>query len=465
MRFSEILRLVWVNIVENKVKMMMTSLGIIVGAATIVLVLAIGKGGQQDVADQFKNLNAGAIEVSVGDASSAMMGEMGGMMPGMGDMPDFGAMPNMGGSMPSFSGGGGGGMPSFGGGGGGGGMAGAGGSRGSGSAGRGGSSRRNVTFTTDDVDDIMEYVPGLSSVTILTSGDTAVFGGGLEEEQNVTVAGVLENYPQVSNLTLLYGSFISEENQAYEDYVCAIGYTLAEEIFTYPMYAVGDYLQIDGKNYEIVGVLEKMGSVSSGISPDNAVYVPYSTAVKHIFGSGAESTIAAVASDVGEVETVMDSINTLLKENYPDGYFNVSDAGSAMEAATESANTLATMLLAVASRVFIVGGIGIMNVFFVSVKERTAEIGLLKAIGCSRQTILIEFLTEAAVISIFGGIVGVALSYAIMPLVEMLGSTMVATPWGAVLALVFAVITGTVFGFYPALKASRLEPIQALNQE
>ena len=460
MRFSEILRLVWVNIVENKVKMMMTSLGIIVGAATIVLVIAIGKGGQQDVADQFKNLNAGAIEVSVGDAASAMMGEMEGMfgaggMPDMGSMPSMGSMPNMGGSggMPSM-----GSMPNMGGGSG---MPGGGGSRGSSRSG----SRGRVTLSTKDVDDLREYVPGLSSVTILTSGETAVYGGGLEAEKNVTVAGVLQNYPEVSNLAVMYGEFITEENQTYEDYVCVIGYTLAEEVFTYPMYAVGDYLQIDSKNYEIIGVLEKMGSVSSGISPDSAVYVPYSTAVKHIFGSSAESSIAAVAADVGEVETVMNSMNTLLKENYPTGYFNVTDAGSAMEAATESANTLAAMLLAVASIVFIVGGIGIMNVFFVSVKERTAEIGLLKAIGCSRHTILLEFLTEAAVISIFGGVVGVGLSYAIMPLVEMLGSTMVATPMGAVLALVFAVITGTVFGFYPALKASRLEPIQALNQE
>lgn len=461
MRFGEILRLVWVNIVENKVKMMMTSLGIIVGAATIVLVIAIGKGGQQDVADQFKNLNAGAIEVSVGDAASAMMGEMEGMfgaggMPDMGSMPNMGNMPNMGGSggMPSM-----GSMPNMGGSGG---MPGGGSSRGSS---RSGGSRSSVTLSTDDVDDLREYVPGLSSVTILTSGETSVYGGSLEEEKNVTVAGVLENYPEVSNLVVMYGEFITGENQAYEDYVCVIGYTLAEEIFTYPMYAVGDYLQIDSKNYEIIGVLEKMGSVSSGISPDGAVYVPYSTAVKHIFGSGAESSIAAVAADVGDVEAVMSSINAVLKENYPNGYFNVTDAGSAMEAATESANTLAAMLFAVASIVFIVGGIGIMNVFFVSVKERTAEIGLLKAIGCSRHTILLEFLTEAAVISIFGGVVGVGLSYAIMPLVEMLGSTMVATPMGAVLALVFAVITGTVFGFYPALKASRLDPIQALNQD
>lgn len=452
MRFSEILHLVWVNIVENKAKMMMTSLGIIVGAATIVLVIAIGRGGQQDVADQFKNLNAGAIEVSATTEEAgmmAMMGEMPGGFPG-GGMPDFGGgmpggvpsggMPSMGGGMP------GGGTPSFGG-------------------GRSGGERMSAELTTDDVADIESYVAGLSAVTILTSGETTVFGGSLEAEKTATVAGVLPNYPLVSNLTVQYGEFLTEEQQEYEDYVCVIGYSLAEELFTYPTYAYGDYLEIDGKTYEIVGVLEKMGSVSSGISPDEAVYVPYSTAKKQIFGNSAESTIAAVAEDVSEVETAMANIEAVLKENYPRGYFSVTDAGSAMEAATESANTLAAMLLAVASIVFIVGGIGIMNVFFVSVKERTAEIGLLKAIGCSRGTILVEFLTEAATISLFGGIVGVALSYAIMPIAERFGSTMVASPSGAVLALAFAVLTGTVFGFYPAWKASKLEPIEALNQQ
>ncbi|MEA4969031.1 MAG: ABC transporter permease [Candidatus Pelethousia sp.] len=450
MRLSEIWHLVWVNIIENKAKMMLTSLGIIVGAATIVLVIAIGKGGQKDVADQFKNLNAGAIEVQVGSGASMTEIEAmpGGGFPGGGGMPSF-----SGGGMPSFSGGA---TPSFGGG-----------SSGrSGSSGQGGSQSRNsVTLTTEDVENIEQYVSGLSDVTILVSGETTVFGGGLEEEKTVTVVGALPNYQGVSNLTPLYGSFITQDNQDFADYVCVIGYSLAEEIFTYPGYAYGDYLQIDGKNYEIIGVLETMGSVQSGISPDSAVYVPYATCVKHILGSSEKPTIAAVAEDVDKVEQAMANIQTVLTENYPNASFEVTDAGSAMEAATQSANTLAAMLLAVASIVFMVGGIGIMNVFFVSVKERTAEIGLLKAVGCSKRTILLEFLLEAASISVLGGIVGVALSYAILPLVEMLGATAMPTFQGAALALVFAVLTGTVFGFYPAWKASRLNPIQALNQE
>jgi putative ABC transport system permease protein len=224
-------------------------------------------------------------------------------------------------------------------------------------------------------------------------------------------------------------------------------------------------MEIDGKNYEIVGVLETMGSVSSGISPDTAVYLPYSTAQKHVFGNSAQPQIAAVASSVENVDRAMADIETVLKENYPSASFDVTDAGKAMEAAKGSANTLALLLLAVASIVFIVGGIGIMNVLFVSVKERTPEIGILKAIGCSKKTILLEFLLEANIISVIGGLIGVGAGIGLMPVVEMVGMRVEESMLGWVLALTFAVVTGTLFGFYPAWKASRLVPIEALNLE
>lgn len=474
MKLSEILRLVWINITENKFKMMMTSLGIIVGAATIVLVIAIGQGGQADVADQFKNLNAGAIEVSIGDGvdmDAMMSGMMGGGFPG-GGMPDMGGFPGgemPGGGMPggsqssrsqsgmSRSGGSGGGMPS---------APSMGGGMGGGSS--GGGSRNAARFgetrlQTSDVEDIRSLVTGLKEVTILQSGETTVFGGSLEEETQATVVGVLQNYQQVSNLEVMYGRFIEEDDDAYSDYVAVIGYSLAEDIFTYAAYAYGDYIEIDGKNYEIIGVLNQMGSVSSGISPDSAVYVPYSTAEKQIFGTSAEPQIAAVAESVDDVPRIMEDIEALLTENYPSAFFDVTDAGSAMEAASSSANTLAMLLLAVASIVFIVGGIGIMNVLFVSVKERTPEIGVLKAIGCSKKTILLEFLMEANIISVIGGLLGVGLSFALMPLVELAGMRVEQSVWGWVLALAFAIVTGTLFGFYPAWKASRLVPIEALN--
>ncbi len=459
MRFREVLRLVWINIIENKAKMMLTTLGIIVGSATIVLVIAVGQGGQADVADQFKNLNAGAIDVSVGDGID--------MDAILGGMPSFGG--GGGGRMPDFSGGmpGGGGMPSFGGSGGnrgngGGGMP----SMGGGMPAMGGGGAPEVNdnvLEMQDVEDIKSLVTGLDEVSLIISGETTVYGGDLEEEATKTVVGVTDNYDAVSNLNPLYGRFIETSDNDNMEYVAVLGYSVAEEIFTYAAYAYGDYIEINGKNYEIVGVLEEMGSVSSGISPDTAVYIPYNTAEKYVLRTSGTTQLTAIASDVNTIETVMTDIETVLTENHPGTSFDVTDSGSAMEAATSSADTLSTLLLAVASIVFVVGGIGIMNVLFVSVKERTAEIGILKAIGCHKKTILLEFLLEANIISIIGGVLGIALSFGLIPLLELTGTRMEPSAWGWVLALAFAVITGTLFGIYPAWKASRLVPIEALN--
>lgn len=136
-----------------------------------------------------------------------------------------------------------------------------------------------------------------------------------------------------------------------------------------------------------------------------------------------------------------------------------------MEAASASNEILTMLLIAMAVIVFVVGGIGIMNVLFVSVKERTNEIGILKAIGCSQKDILFEFLLEAAAISLIGGVFGVGASFIVTPIAEYLGVRVEMSISAFVVALVFAVGTGTIFGFYPAYKASKLVPVEALGAE
>lgn len=470
MRFTELLRMVLINILSNKSKGMLTSLGIVVGSATIVLVIAIGQGGKLDVADQFKNLNAGAIEITEGMSADSMMeqfmdGGNGGAPNFGGGMPDFGGnMPDFGGNAPSF-GNGGGGMPSFGGSNSRGG--GAPGGFGGGSASRGGPQMAagGETLTEDDVEDILALVPNIESASLLASGSGLVDGGELDEETSFTVAGVQPDYASISNLEILYGDFFTEYDVEDKEKVAVLGYKTAQDIFGSAYLATDEIITIEGKNYVIAGVLSSMGTVSSGISPDEAIFLPYSTAEKYVFGSDITPQITVVASDVGEVENVMSNIEALLNENHPNAMFTISDAGSKMEAASKSANTLSMLLIAVAAIVFVVGGIGIMNVLFVTVKERTQEIGLLKALGSCKIEILLEFLMEANFISIFGGIVGVALGFALIPAVEFFGMRCEPVVLGGILALIFAVATGTIFGFYPAFKASGLTPIKALSQD
>lgn len=450
MRLSEILRLVWLNLSQNKFKVILTSIGIVVGSATIMMVLAIGTGGRQEVAEQFKNLNAGAIDITYEGGSSTQMFSM---AQGGGEVSVTFSAPGGGGG---FGGGGfGGGGPDMSGG-------------GFFSFGGGDNSRINqedITLTTQDCEDLSVFVPGISDVTISYSTTTSAEGGDMESSSYYTIAGVEDNYAQISNLEMAIGDFLTEENNESKEKVCVLGASAAQEIFGSAYEAYDGVVYIDDRPYIVAGVLTEMGTVASGINPDSAIFIPYETGIKYITGDNISPTITVIAEDVNQVETVITNIETVLADSYPNAEFTISDAGSKMEAASASNETLTLLLISMAVIVFVVGGIGIMNVLFVSVKERTNEIGILKALGCSRKDILLEFLLEASCISLIGAVVGVLLSLGITPLVESFSVRVSLSLNGAVLSLLFGVLTGSIFGFYPAYKASRLVPVVALNQE
>lgn len=438
MALHEILNLVWINIKENKTKVLLTSLGIIVGAATIVIVIAIGLGGQKDVQDQFKNLNAGTITIADNSGSSSSFG--GGGFPG-------GGMPGGGGGGRS---GGGGGFP--------GGMMG-------GMMG-GVQQIKKTTFTEEDLEELSWFIPNLAQITLLVNGSSDVEGGTLEDSLSSTIVGVTTDYADITNLELLQGQFFTDTDNEDLERVAVLGYDAAVSIFENVSDAYNSVININSKKYTVIGVLSETGSTVSDITLDSAIFVPYNSAVKYVLGSSnATPKIIAVADDVNQMETTISDIETLLAELYPKGSFTVSDAGSQVAASQQSANTMSILLIAVASVVFVVGGIGIMNVLFVSVKERTREIGILKALGSSRKDILLQFLLEANFISILGGIIGVIVGYLIMPVVRLSGMSVVASNTAAIIALFFAIFTGTVFGFYPAWQAACLKPIEALNHE
>ncbi len=397
MSLIEIFRAIFINIRENKAKVFLTSLGIIVGALTIVMVIGIGKGGQAEVEQQFKTLNAGTIYISSGrDAGSLQL-------------------------------------------------------------------LMNLI-----VEDIKENAPSVSDVTIYIAGkkDVSYYD---ESFSSASILGGTENYKDLVNLNVEYGNFITDYDNERREKVAVIGFDIAEELFGEgnSQEAVGNTITIQARKYEVIGVLERIGDDMQGFNPDEGVILPYSTAQKYILGNDKKPMIIALAINIDYVSSAIQEIQQVLQNIYQGNAdaFMLRDAGSRLTVAQDSAKTMSILLISVAIIVLIVGGIGIMNVLFVSVKERTKEIGILKAIGARKKDILLQFLLEAIVISAFGGIVGIILSIIVMPLTKYFDLTVIPSMYGNMIALIFAIATGTFFGYYPASKAAALKPIDALNYE
>ncbi len=557
MRLSELLRLVWLNISQNKFKTVLTSVGIVVGAATIVMVIAIGRGGQMDVAEQFSSLNAGAIDISydyAGDEAASgggfSLGNISGMISnvfgnaagnirnmfsggfgggggnaGEGANADADAGGPGGGSMGGGNGGPGGGMGEGGNGGFGGGMGdlsdriGAmaengempdvsaifneltgqdadeedggeedggeedGGEEDGGEEDAGEEdadedvgeeeegvtadrlNRENIVLSESDLEDLELFVPGISGATISYTTQAEVEGGDLTEAATYPIAGVYDSYYTVSNLKMAEGEFLTDQDNDLKSRVCVLGSQTAKALFGSAADAEGETLYLDDRAYTIVGVLASASTVSANITPDESIFIPYSTGIKYITGENIDPVITVISEDVNAVSDVIADSSAVLTGKYSTAEFTFADAGSKMEAAESSNETLTLLLTAMAVIVFLVGGIGIMNVLFVSVRERTEEIGILKALGSSRSNILFEFLFESAAISLIGGVIGVAISFAVTPIIEYYGIRVEANITAWVAALLFSVLTGTIFGFYPAWQASRLVPVEALNAE
>lgn len=401
MRLTEMLRIIWVNIIQNKFKVILSSLGIIVGATTIVLVIAIGNGGEAEITKQFGDLSAATIYINA-DESKSVLFDM--------DLTKI----------------------------------------------------ERLNF--EQIDQIKAENPYLTNIMLIGFGVGNVTLNGEEYFRSIT--GVTSEYEQILNLSTAYGSNLIDDDVEDKSLVAVLGYNVAVQNYGMPEYAVGEYISINNKLLKVVGVLARKGDSAGTIAPDSSIFIPYSVAKEYVFNNYLIPQAIALADDVSHVNSATAWIRSSLAYllNTSDAY-TIENAGSKMEAASQSAKTMSMLLVSVAVIVFIVSGIGIMNVLFVSVKERTREIGILKALGCPERDILLQFLLESITISVFGSIAGMLLSIFILPLMKYTDIPVLPSAGGQLAALFFSLLTGTVFGFYPAYKASKQKPIDALNYE
>lgn len=401
MRTRELLRLVRVNTLQNKGKVLLTSLGIIVGTATIVLVTAIGQGAKNEAAAQYSYLSADTVFVNL----------------------DYQQMDG------NFD------------------------------------TARIEKLTPELLKAIGEENPYLSSLCLRSQN--SVKGRIGRNEDYYGTAGVTPQYSQVFSLEFAAGGDFSDEDHESEKKVVVLGGKLAEKQFGGAQQALGQRIRLGDNAFTVVGVLRASGDGLKGIDHDETIYLPWNTMKRCKLDS--EYTIpqlTAKVTQLANVKRAMQRMNSTLRYYMDSAYFyKVEDAGSRIETATRSARTMSTLLVSVALIVLTVGGIGIMNVLFVTIKDRTREIGVLKALGTPARTILLQFLLESVSIGVVGGLLGLLASAAALWGMRFSDMPLAPSAAGALTAFVFAVITSAVFGFYPAYKASGLKPVEALSYE
>jgi putative ABC transport system permease protein len=413
MKFYRLFLEAFENLSGNKMRSILTVLGIVIGVAAVIAMLSIGRGAQASITARIESMGTNLIYITPGSTSQ------GGVQSGAG------------------------------------------------SAG---------TLTLDDAE-ALASLPDVVSVASVTNSTVQIVYQG--QNTRTRLMGVTPDYETVGSLTLDDGTFMTESDQNARSLVVVLGSDVATTLFGTTAGVVGQKVRLNGQPYEVIGVLASKGGTGF-MNQDDQVFIPLSTALYRLVGntsfrgSSVISQITVKASDSKVVEQVTNEVTLLMRERHEtvEGAddFTVTSQQDSLETATEVADTLTIFLGGIAGISLAVGGIGIMNIMLTTVTERTREIGLRKAVGARRQDILMQFLVESTVLSLLGGLIGVALGWGIsrmMGQVQFSGTTI--TPVvgmdSILLATLFSMAVGLFFGIYPATRAARLQPVDALRHE
>ena len=402
--YKESFLMAWASLIANKMRSILTMLGIIIGVAAVIALVSIGNGVKQDIQNSISSLGSNLLMV----------------MPGAPRTP--GVRPSQG-SMKSLK-----------------------------------VSDYQAISKLDGVKAASPYTAN-SYVTIYQS-----------KNWTTTVSGVSSNFQDVNNWTMAEGRFISSKNVENRERVAVVGQTVVKNLFAGED-PVGKEIRVKNIPFRVIGVLNSKGNGTMGNDQDDVIFIPYTTAMERVEGVDYLRMVYVVASDDNGIDRLQSDIENLLRvrhsikdTNLDD--FNIQNMKSIMETMEQTKGTLTLFLGAVAAISLVVGGIGIMNIMLVSVTERTREIGIRKALGATYFVIVTQFLIEAVVISLMGGLIGIALGIGASKLIGLASgmSTVISVPT-IVLSFAFSMAIGLVFGIYPARKAAKLNPIDALHYE
>ena len=389
---------------RNKLRTMLTMLGMIIGVGAVITMVALGKGAQTTIEEQVKAAGTNMININSGNFSQ------GGVRGGQGT---------------------------------------------------------SARLRPEDAE-ALRSVPGVQYVAAQTSTRGQVIAGN--QNWQTQIRGTDVDFPLIRSWPMKYGTFFSPHDVSGATKVAVLGSFVAETLFGPDYDPTGEVIRIRSQPFRVIGVLGSKGQSGMGQDQDDVIYTPYTTVMKKLQGQQHinDITVSAVTPDVEPVKLAIEEtlrVQHKIVPGDPDD-FTVRTLEEMAAVRSETARTMGTLLAAIAGVSLLVGGIGIMNIMLVSVTERTREIGLRMAIGARGKDVLLQFLVEAVVLSLFGGMIGIAFGFGLAEAAERFLQWPTTIPANAIaMAFGFAAATGVFFGFYPARKAASLDPIEALRFE
>jgi len=323
-------------------------------------------------------------------------------------------------------------------------------------------------FTKKDIQKIKDESSFATAVSGVTSSNHNVTGS--EGNVQVNIQGVEPGYSLARNYIVNSGVFFEEEDLLLRSTVAILGRTTAKNLFGEADEALGQQIRIGTTYFTVIGLLQNKGAGFSGNDQDDIVLVPLDTAMTRLSNSRNINMIVMSVISKEYMDAAQKETDLILRESrsIAEGVvsdFDIMNQAAMIDVASATTKTLTTLLAAIAGVSLLVGGIGIMNIMLVSVTERTREIGIRMAVGGRKRDILLQFLTESVILSFMGGILGIGIAFLACRFLSMTGIPTAISPIVVTISALFAALVGIIFGYYPALKAAKLYPIDALRYE